>query len=181
MVRSHFGSSCTAGHRTAWALRSILTGRGPRVQLCNVLRPPRHIALAMSMITATTPLQWGCSGRRLSASRISVKVYGDDSPTVGLQRPEAQYVSNKRGRCACGSCLVSEGLVGIWRLRVVLRLSVRVDLPWSAADFCLGFGMALVFLAGRASGVSTGVPRVRCWSPASRKPEPKAVGGELLV
>ena len=51
----------------------------------------------------------------------------------------------------------------------------------SVADFCLGFGMALVFLAGRASGVSTGVPRVRCWSPTSRKPEPKAVGGELLV
>ena len=68
-----------------------------------------------------------------------------------------------------GAC-VGGGLVAVGGLAVA-----------SVADFCLGFGMALVLLAGRASGVSTGDPRVHCWSPASRKPELKAVGGGFLV
>ena len=87
---------------------------------------------------------------------------GDD-PLGEEQRRPSPVGENLRWHSRTGAW-VGLGLVAVGGLGVA-----------SVADFCLGFGMALVLLAGRASGVSTGVPRVRFWSPASRKHEVKFV------
>jgi hypothetical protein len=136
----------------------------------------------MSMITATTPLQWGCSGRRLSTSRISGKVYGDDSPTVGLQRPEAQYVSNKRGRCTattplqwgCSGRRLSTSRISVEGVLADLAWCLRA---WSGFGGCVWFfgflcelivlGLVLVFPETPRS-----LGRAPVWSPALREVTP---------